>query len=70
VKEDMAHKVGVINVGALTTLETFGCTNRRKMMAINLDQLAPYHETAQDEQPLGGNSRSDWSKHFRKSEPW
>jgi hypothetical protein len=36
-KEEIAHRVEAINVGALTTLHTFGCTNWRKMMVINLD---------------------------------
>jgi hypothetical protein len=31
-KKEMAHRVGAINVAALTTLGTFGCTNQRKMM--------------------------------------
>jgi hypothetical protein len=68
-KEEMAHRVGVINVGALTTLETFGRTNQRKMMVINLDQLAPYQGAAWDEQPLGRSSRNGWSKQYRKTEP-
>jgi hypothetical protein len=36
-KEKMAHRAGAINVGALTTLGTYGRTNRRKMVVINLD---------------------------------
>jgi hypothetical protein len=47
-KEVMAD-VGAINVGALTILGTCGSTNRRKMMVINLDQLAPYEGTTWDE---------------------
>jgi hypothetical protein len=38
-KEEMAHRVGVINVGSLTTLETLGHTNQRKRMVINLTGL-------------------------------
>jgi hypothetical protein len=37
------------DVGALTALETFASTDQRKMMVINLDQLAPYEGTAWDE---------------------
>lgn len=44
------NRVGTI-VGALTTLKTFGCTNRGKIMVINLDQVAPYVGTASDKQP-------------------
>jgi hypothetical protein len=40
-KEYTAHRVAAINVGALNTLGTFGCTNRREMMVMNLDQQAP-----------------------------
>jgi hypothetical protein len=50
-KEETAHKIGAINVEALTTHRTFGHTNWRKMMVINLDRLAPYQGAAQDEQP-------------------
>jgi hypothetical protein len=50
-KEEMAQRVGAINVRALTTLRTFGCTNQRKRMVINLDHLAPYEGTARDERP-------------------
>jgi hypothetical protein len=50
-KEETAHSLGAINVGALSTLETFGLTNRKKMMAINLDRLAPYQVAALDERP-------------------
>jgi hypothetical protein len=37
-KEETAHRVGAIIVGAPTTLGKFGRTNRRKMM-INLDGM-------------------------------
>jgi hypothetical protein len=50
-KEDMGHRIEEINVGALTSLGTFGRNKRRKMMAINLDRLAPYEGTARDERP-------------------
>jgi hypothetical protein len=36
-KEETAHRVGAINVVSLTILGTFGCTNQRKVTAINLD---------------------------------
>jgi hypothetical protein len=39
-KKITAHGVRFMDVGALTTLETFACTNQRKMMVINLDVLA------------------------------
>jgi hypothetical protein len=68
-KEKMAHRVGAVIVVALTTLGTFGRTNRRKMV-INLDRLAPYQGDAQDEQPLGGSRGSDWSKHCIKTKLW
>jgi hypothetical protein len=48
-KEETAHRVGTINVGALTTLGTFGRTKLRKMMVLNLDRLAPYQGAARDE---------------------
>jgi hypothetical protein len=50
-KEETTHRIGTINERALTTHRTFGRTNRRKMMMINLDRLAPYQGTAQDKQP-------------------
>jgi hypothetical protein len=37
-----------IDVGALTTLGTFGHTNWRNVMLIDLDQLAPYQGTTRD----------------------
>jgi hypothetical protein len=48
-KAEMAHRVGAIDVGALTTLRTFGCTNQTKMVVKNLDQLAAYQGAAQDD---------------------
>jgi hypothetical protein len=38
-----------MDVGALTILGNFGRTNRRKMMLVNLDRLASYEGTAQDD---------------------
>jgi hypothetical protein len=49
-KEETVNRVGAINVGAMTTLGTFGCTIWKKMV-INLDRLAPYEGTAQDGRP-------------------
>jgi hypothetical protein len=40
-----------MDVGALTTLGTSGLTDYRKMMVINLDQLAPYEGAVRDQQP-------------------
>jgi hypothetical protein len=45
-KEETAHRVGAINVGALTTVGTFGRTNQRKMMVVHLDWLASYQGAA------------------------
>jgi hypothetical protein len=50
-EETTNNGVGAINVGALTILGTFGYTNRRKRMVINLDLLVPYKGTARDKQP-------------------
>jgi hypothetical protein len=36
-KEEIAYRVGAGDVGSLATLRTFGRTNQRKMMVINLD---------------------------------
>jgi hypothetical protein len=41
-EETTKNSLRSLNVGALTTLGTFGHTSRRKMMVINLDQLASY----------------------------
>jgi hypothetical protein len=50
--EETAHRVRAGVVEALTTLRTFATTDQKsRMMVINLDQLAPYQEAAQDEQP-------------------
>jgi hypothetical protein len=49
-KEEMVHRVGSINVGALTTLGTFGPSNRRKLV-VNLDQFTPYQGATRDERP-------------------
>jgi hypothetical protein len=50
-KEETAHRIGALNVGALTTLGTSGCTNWRKKMVIHLNRLAPYQGAAQEERP-------------------
>jgi hypothetical protein len=57
-KEKTAHRVGAGDVGALTTLRTFARTDRKKMMVINLDRLAPYVGTARDER-LGRSHREN-----------
>jgi hypothetical protein len=36
-KEETANSLRAIDVGALTTLKAFACTNWRKMAMINLD---------------------------------
>jgi hypothetical protein len=38
--KETAHGVRTVDVGALTILGTFPCTDQRKMLVINLDQLA------------------------------
>jgi hypothetical protein len=40
-----------ITVRALTTLRSFGRTNRGKIMVINLDLLATYQRASWDERP-------------------
>jgi hypothetical protein len=40
-KKKTAHGVRAMVVGTWTILITFPCTDRRKMMVINLDRLAP-----------------------------
>jgi hypothetical protein len=50
-KEEAAHRARAGGVGALITLGSSGHNNRRKIMVINLDLLAPYEGTARDEQP-------------------
>jgi hypothetical protein len=48
--ETTNNRLRVLHVGTLTTLgRTFGRTNRRKMMVVNLDQLASYEGTARDQ---------------------
>jgi hypothetical protein len=50
-KEKTEHRVRAGDVGALTTLVTFACTDRkRRMMVIHLDRL-PLSGTAQDKRP-------------------
>jgi hypothetical protein len=48
-EETTNNSLRAINVGALTILETFGSTSRRKMMVIRLDQLVTYQGAAWDE---------------------
>jgi hypothetical protein len=66
-KEEIAHNLRAMYVGALITLRTFACTDQkkdlycfcpvvfhdveRKMMAVNLNRRAPYEGTAQGERP-------------------
>jgi hypothetical protein len=45
-QKKIQHRVEAINVEALTTLRTLGCTNWRKMVVVNLDQLANNEGTA------------------------
>jgi hypothetical protein len=40
-EKETAYRVRGMDVGALTILGTSACTDQRKMMMINLDQLAP-----------------------------
>jgi hypothetical protein len=46
-KEKTTSSLRAIDVGALTTLQTSVCTERRKVMVVHMDWLAPY----QGEQP-------------------
>jgi hypothetical protein len=57
-KKETAPKVRAMDVGTLTTLGTFAHTNWRKFRVVNLDRLALYEGTTQNEQPLGGSRRS------------
>jgi hypothetical protein len=50
-KETTNNRLRTVNIGALTILGSFGHINWRKMIVINLDQLAPYEGSAQDERP-------------------
>jgi hypothetical protein len=49
-EETTNNSLKAMDVGALTTLGTFACTDWRKMMMVNLDRLAPYEGTTWDEQ--------------------
>jgi hypothetical protein len=49
-KKETADRLRVMDVGALTPLGTFSCTNQRKMV-INLAWLTSYQGAAQDERP-------------------
>jgi hypothetical protein len=51
-KEKTANSLRIGDVGALTILGSFACTERkRQMMAVNLDRLVTYEETTRDERP-------------------
>jgi general stress protein 26 len=50
-EETTNNSLRASNVGALTTLGTFGHTNWRKMMLVNLDRLTPFEGIAQDKWP-------------------
>jgi hypothetical protein len=85
-KEEIEHNLRAMDVGALITLGTFAHTDRkkdlyclhpmvyhdvkRKMMAVNLNQLAPYEGTAEDEWPKGWSSGSTWRVITMRNEPW
>jgi hypothetical protein len=49
-KEEATNSLRTMCVGALTTLGSFACTERKRIiMLIHLDRLAPYEGTAQHE---------------------
>jgi hypothetical protein len=50
-EETTNNRLRIMDVRALTILRNFGHTNQRKLMMVNLDQLASYEGTAQGEQP-------------------
>jgi hypothetical protein len=50
-ENETADGVRAMYVGALIILGTFARTDRKRMMAINLDPLAPYEGTARDKRP-------------------
>jgi acetylglutamate kinase len=50
-EETTNNSLRAMDIGALIIVGTFACTNQGKMMVINLDQLAPYEGTTQDEWP-------------------
>jgi hypothetical protein len=50
-KEETISSLRAKDVGASTTRGTFARTDRRKMMLVHLDQLAPYQGAARDDQP-------------------
>jgi hypothetical protein len=53
----------------MSTLGTFGSTDLRKMMVVNLNRLEPYEGRAQDERPSGGSSGSSCRVITLRSEP-
>jgi hypothetical protein len=59
-KEETTSSLRATDVGASTTLGTFARTNRKKMMMVHLDRLAPYQGRARDKWPWGGSSGSSW----------
>jgi hypothetical protein len=50
-EKETTYGVSAMDVGALPILGTFTRKERRKMMVINLDRLAPYEGTTRDEGP-------------------
>jgi hypothetical protein len=50
-EETTNNNLRAINIVALTTPGTFARTDRGNMIVINMDRLAPYERTAQDERP-------------------
>jgi hypothetical protein len=51
-KEEATSSLRVRGVGVLITLGTFACTKqKRRMMVVHLDYLAPYQGATLDEQP-------------------
>jgi hypothetical protein len=52
-EKEIAHRVGVRNVGAPTTLGGFAPTlwKEKRMMVVHLDWLAPYQGAAWDKPP-------------------
>jgi hypothetical protein len=55
-----------MDVGALTTLEPFACTIRKRRRLMNLDKLAPYVITARNDRQYRGNSRRFESNYRQK----
>jgi hypothetical protein len=68
-KEETANRVRGGKVGTPGTLGSSARTDRRTMMAINLDQLVPYQEAAWDERPKGESSGSSWRANVVQTKP-